>query len=91
MSIKRRYDKLTATAGDRPLSKLIETQAEFRQLADERLEEARELLSLKKWGGAYYLAGYAIELALKSCIIKTLMATDAFPAKDFSKDCYTRH
>ena len=52
MPIKRRYDKLT-TAGDRTLSKLIETQAEFRQLADERLEEARELLTLKKWGGAY--------------------------------------
>lgn len=71
------------------MSKLIESQAEFRKLADERLEEAREFLTLKKWGGAYYLAGYAVELALKVCIIKTLMATDAFPVKDFSKDCYT--
>jgi len=67
------------------LSILIESQAEFRKLADERLEEVRELLTLKKWGGAYYLAGYAVELALKVCIIKTLMATDAFPVKDFSK------
>jgi hypothetical protein len=71
------------------LSKPIETQAEFRQLADERLEEARALLIVKRWGGAYYLAGYAVELALKACIIKTLMMTDAFPVKDFSKDCYT--
>ena len=71
------------------MSKLIKTQAEFQQLANERLEEARELLTLKKWGGAYYLAGYAVELALKACIIKVLMVTDAFPAKDFSKDCYT--
>ena len=30
-----------------------------------------------------------MELALKACIIKTLMATDAFPAKKFSEDCYT--
>jgi len=33
--------------------------------------------------------GYAVELALKACIIKTLMATDAFPDKKFSADCYT--
>ncbi|HEV8058243.1 MAG TPA: HEPN domain-containing protein [Gemmataceae bacterium] len=71
------------------MSKLIETRAEFQQLAEERLEEAKALLSLGKWGGAYYLAGYAVELALKACIIKHPMATDAFPAKDFTKDCYT--
>jgi hypothetical protein len=71
------------------LSKLIETQAEFQRLADERIDEARALLAVGKWGGAYYLAGYGVELALKSCIIKRLMATDAFPKKDFSKDCYT--
>ena len=60
------------------MSKLIETQAEFQRLADERVEEARALLAVGKWGGAYYLAGYGVELALKSCIIKHLMATDAF-------------
>ena len=75
--------------GDRQLSKLIETKAEFQVLAEERLVEAKALLDLKKWDGAYYLAGYAVELAIKACIIKMLMATDAFPKKDFSKDCYT--
>lgn len=75
--------------GDRPLSKLIQTRAEFQQLADERLGEAKALLDLGKWAGAYYLAGYAVELALKACIIKTLMATDAFPDREFSKNCYT--
>lgn len=39
--------------------------------------------------GAYYLAGYAVELALKACIIKMLMSTDEFPGKDLGKDCYT--
>jgi HEPN domain-containing protein len=71
------------------LSKLIETQAEFRELSEKRLEEAKALLDRAMWDGAYYLAGYAVELALKVCIIKTLMLTDAFPDKEFSKNCYT--
>lgn len=71
------------------MSKLIETRAEFQALAETRLEEAKTLLDQSKWDGAYYLAGYAVELALKACIIKKLMATDAFPGKDLSKDCYT--
>ncbi len=71
------------------MSKLIETRVEFQHLAEERLDEAKALLNLGKWGGAYYLAGYAVELALKACIIKTLMARDAFPDKEFSKNCYT--
>ena len=75
--------------GGRPLSKLIETKAEFEVLAEQRLLEAKALLDLEKWDGAYYLAGYAVELALKACIIKTLMATDAFPDREFSKNCYT--
>jgi HEPN domain-containing protein len=71
------------------LSKLIQTRAEFQQLAQERLEEAKALLDLGKWGGAYYLAGYAVELALKACIIKMLLSTDAFPERNFSENCYT--
>ena len=47
------------------------------------------LLDLGKWEGAYDLAGYAIELALKACIIKLVMATDAFLEKEFSRQCYT--
>jgi HEPN domain len=71
------------------MSRLIVTKAEFQELAELRLAEAKVLLDQGQWDGAYYLAGYAVELALKACIIKTLLATDAFPAKDFSKDCYT--
>jgi len=33
------------------------------------------------WDGAYYLAGYAVECALKACIAKTTVRYD-FPAKD---------
>jgi hypothetical protein len=53
-----------------------------------RIEEAVILLNAGKWDGAYYVAGYSVECALKSCIIKKLMATDAFPDKKFSEQCY---
>jgi HEPN domain-containing protein len=71
------------------LSTLIKTKAEFQELAEQRLVEAKVLLDRGMWDGAYYLAGYAVELALKACIIRVLMATDAFPDKKFSENCYT--
>ena len=67
----------------------IVTRAQFQQLAEVRLEEAKTLLDVGKWDGAYYLAGYAVELGLKACIVKMLMVTDAFPEKKFSANCYT--
>jgi HEPN domain-containing protein len=67
----------------------IVTRADFQARADEKLEEARVLLAAGRWSGANYVAGYAVELALKACIIKKLMATDAFPEKDFSRHCYS--
>lgn len=71
------------------MSKLIESRAEFQQLADVRLQEAKLLLDAGMWNGAYYLAGYAVELALKACIIRMLLSTDEFPHKEFSRNCYT--
>jgi hypothetical protein len=65
------------------------TRADFQQLADVRLKEAKALLDLGFWDGAYYLAGYAVEVALKACVIKFVMATDAFPQKRYSERCYT--
>lgn len=35
------------------------------RLAEARLREARVLLAAGEWSGAFYLGGYAIELALK--------------------------
>jgi hypothetical protein len=65
------------------------TRADFQQLADVRLAEAKALLDLGMWDGAFYLAGYAVEVALKACIIEKMMATDAFPDKQFSAACYS--
>ena len=67
------------------------TRADFQQLADVRIAEAKALLDLGMWDGAYYLAGYAVEVALKACVIKRLMATDAFPDRKFSDSCYTHN
>ncbi len=64
-------------------------RAELQWLAEERLREARALLRVRCWSGAYYLAGYAVECGLKSCIIKCLMATDQFPERKFSEQCWT--
>jgi hypothetical protein len=72
-----------------PVSTPAITRTDFQQLADIRLKEAKALLDQGLWDGAYYLTGYAVEVALKACIIKTLMATDAFPEKKFSERCYT--
>lgn len=43
---------------------------DFRALAEVRAEEARILLRGRRPLGAYYLAGYAVECALKACIAK---------------------
>ncbi len=67
----------------------IQTRADFKALSKTRLEEARLLLAARKWDGAYYLAGYAVELGLKACIMKLLKRRDAFPERKFSENCYT--
>jgi HEPN domain-containing protein len=52
-------------------------------LADVRLQEAGVLLSQGCFDGAYYLAGYAIECALKACIAKLTQEHD-FPKREAS-------
>lgn len=52
------------------VNRLAITRADFQRVAVMRIEEAQALLDAGKWDGAYYLAGYSIELALKACIIK---------------------
>jgi HEPN domain-containing protein len=63
-------------------------RADLQKLAAERIADARALLSLKRWAGAYYLAGYAVECGLKACIAK-LMKAEEFPDKAFAEKCWT--
>lgn len=45
---------------------------DFRVVANRRLREAKALLRAREYSGAYYLAGYSVECALKACILKTV-------------------
>ncbi|QKV74239.1 HEPN domain-containing protein [Amycolatopsis sp. Hca4] len=45
---------------------------DFRMLARRRIEEAQALYDVDMWSGAYYLAGYSVECALKACVLKSI-------------------
>jgi hypothetical protein len=63
-------------------------RTDFQQLADVRIDEAKKLLDAGGFDGAYYLAGYAVECALKACVAKLTNQHD-YPDKRFASDCYT--
>src|SRR5579871_2363921 len=48
------------------------SRSDLRQIARERLKEARVLLRAGRYDGAVYLGGYAVECALKERICRTL-------------------
>jgi HEPN domain-containing protein len=50
----------------------------FKEIAIIRIKEAHTLLKSNNFDGAYYLAGYAVECALKACIAKNTKRFD-FP------------
>src|SRR5437870_12443634 len=55
-----------------------------------RIREATILLKAGEFDGAYYIAGYAVECALKACILKRL--SDYWPDdKKFMDKCYTHN
>jgi HEPN domain-containing protein len=63
-------------------------RADLQGLADMRLREAEVLFEAAYYEGAYYLAGYAAECALKACIAKQTRRYD-FPDKRLVLDSYT--
>jgi hypothetical protein len=50
-------------------------RADLQKLAIERILDARVLLDGKRWPFAYYVTGYAIECALKSCLLARMIHT----------------
>ncbi len=50
---------------------------QWQKVAKERLKDAKALLGRKRWAGAYYLSGYAIECGLKACLLRHLGESDA--------------
>jgi HEPN domain-containing protein len=59
----------------------------FQKLAGARLLDSKALLKAKRYDAAYYVAGYAIECALKACIAKRTRLYD-FPPRD-TRDFYS--
>jgi len=53
----------------------------FQKLAEARLLDSKALLKAKRYDAAYYIAGYAIECALKACIAKRTRLYE-FPPRD---------
>lgn len=63
---------------------------DFKDMASTRLRETKALLLSRNYSGAYYLAGYVIECALKSCIAKQTRRFE-FPDKQKVQNAYTHN
>ena len=67
-------------------------RADLQQLSHERIEDARALIAAKQWSGAYYVAGYALECALKACILAYIDRTGIiFEDKKYAQSCWTHN
>jgi hypothetical protein len=62
-------------------------RSDLQSLSRIRQREARTLLSPREFAGAYYLAGYAVECALKACIAKQTRRYD-FPERDVAQKAH---
>ena len=63
-------------------------RSDLQRLAETRLREARTLFEAGHYAGAYYLAGYVVELSLKACIAKQFKA-EVIPDWKFFRDTKT--
>lgn len=63
-------------------------RSDFQELADLRIKEARSLQDTGFFDGSYYLAGSAVECALKACLAKRTQQHD-FPDKKLVNESHT--
>ncbi len=63
------------------------SKGDLESLSDARLQEATLLYQNGRHSGAYYLAGYAVELAIKACIAKHIR-TGFIPDRSFIHKVY---
>lgn len=64
------------------------TRQDLQELAEMRLADAEALLVAGRYSGAYYLAGYAVECAIKACIAKQFRQHE-FPDLPRVRQIYT--
>ena len=63
-------------------------RADLQRLFRLRIQKARSLLRAGLPNGAYYLAGYSVECAIKACIARETQSHD-FPDKERVQKSYT--
>ena len=63
-------------------------RADLQALSDARLEDGSVLLAAGRFGGAYYMLGYAVECGLKAAVAKQIREHD-FPDRQLVLDSYT--
>jgi hypothetical protein len=66
-------------------------RGDFQALAEVRLVESKTLLDAGRFDGAYYLAGYAVECALKACISRLTREFDFPPDRRTVDNIYTHN
>jgi HEPN domain-containing protein len=66
------------------------TRADLQRLVLKRLEDAEILFKAERFDASFYLAGYAVECALKACIAKRTQQYE-FPDKPFATRVYTHN
>ena len=67
------------------------TRKDFQRLAELRAKEAGVLSKGRAQQGAYYLAGYAVECALKACIAKKTRRHEFPPDRPYVNRIYTHN
>lgn len=67
------------------------TRAEWQQFARDRVLDVQALLASGRWSVAYYLIGYAVEGALKSCVLARVTANPGviYESRHLSNDAWT--
>jgi hypothetical protein len=64
--------------------------ADLQKLTEERLLDADALMAASRWSFAHYAAGYAVECALKACLLKRMVLTGwVFDEKTKKEECRT--
>ena len=61
---------------------------DLEELVGIRIKEAKLLLEAESYQGAYYLAGYSLECAIKACIAKQVQRYD-FPNLELARNSYS--
>ncbi len=63
-------------------------RGDLQRLSNARIREAKILFAAEEYSGAYYLAGYAIECALKACFARGVKRYD-FPDRNGAGKVFT--